>query len=165
SSSASSLPLSFSSSSDISRHFVAFMIASERPCAGHELGLDAELLGGETEAVLRRPLVHTLHLVEDPAGLHHRHPELGIPLALAHPRLRGLLGHRLFPGESGEDLCSPPPPATPRSRCAPASRGRPRSGDWSPTPAPAPSTRSPRRTGSTRGGPCPSCARAGPSGT
>src|SRR4029453_613737 len=96
SSSVSSLPFCVSSSSDISRHFVAFMaVASQRPRAGHELRLDAELLGGEPEAVLGGGLVHALHLVEDATGLHHRHPELGIALALAHAGLGGLLRHRL----------------------------------------------------------------------
>src|SRR5713226_1696231 len=79
------------SSSDISRHFAAFMVASERPHAGHELGLDADFLGGQAESLLSRRLVHTLHLVHDAAGLDHRHPELGVALALAHPGLRGLL--------------------------------------------------------------------------
>src|SRR5215510_12120410 len=48
---------------------------------GHELGLDADLLRGEAEALARRSLVHALHLVHDPAGLHHGDPELGVALA------------------------------------------------------------------------------------
>src|SRR5262245_1662246 len=106
SSSASSLPFWVSSSSDISRHFVAFMVASERPRAGYELGLDAELLCGEPKPVLGRRLVHTLHLVEDASRLDHRHPELGVALPLAHPRLRGLLGHRLVGEDPDEDLAA-----------------------------------------------------------
>src|SRR5712692_3498738 len=92
------------SSSDISRHFAAFMVASERPHAGHELGLDADFLGGQAESLLSRRLVHTLHLVHDAAGLDHRHPELGVALALAHPGLRGLLGHRLVGEDADKDL-------------------------------------------------------------
>src|SRR5262244_1308841 len=71
---------------------------------GHELGLDADLLRGEAEALARRSLVHTLHLVHDPAGLHHGDPELGVALALAHARLCGLLGHRLVREDADEDL-------------------------------------------------------------
>src|SRR4029453_14576970 len=69
--------------------------ASQGPHARHELGLDPDLLGGQTEPLPGRRLVHALHLVEDAAGLDHRHPELRVALALAHPRLRRLLGHRL----------------------------------------------------------------------
>src|SRR5215470_3137039 len=71
---------------------------------GHELGLDADLLRGEAEALARRSLVHTLHLVHDPARLHHGDPELGVALPLAHARLRGLLGHRLVREDADEDL-------------------------------------------------------------
>src|SRR5215831_16571941 len=76
----------------------------ERAGTGHELGLDADLLGGEAETLARRRLVHTFHLVHDPARLHHGDPELGVTLALAHPRLRRLLGHRLVREDANEDL-------------------------------------------------------------
>src|SRR4029077_17495839 len=95
------------SSSDISRHLAAFMVASERPRTGHELGLDPDLLRGQAKPLLGRHLVHALHLVHDPAGLDHRDPELRVALALAHPVLGRLLGHRLFGGSAGER--SPPP--------------------------------------------------------
>src|SRR3972149_5995135 len=108
SSSVSSFAFCESSSPDISRHLAAFMIASERPCPGHELGLDPELLGRQPEAVACRGLVHALHLVEDAAGLDHRHPELGVAFPLAHPGLGGLLGDRLVPGGGGGGVSSPP---------------------------------------------------------
>src|SRR5215471_10194393 len=76
----------------------------ERAGTGHELGLDADLLGGEAETLARRRLVHAFHLVHDPARLHHGDPELGVTLALAHPRLRRLLGHRLVREDANEDL-------------------------------------------------------------
>src|SRR5262249_15411272 len=92
SSSVRSLTFFDSSSLDMPRHLTAFIVPSERPCAGHELGLDADLLGGEAEPLARRRLVDPFHLVEDAPGLHHGDPELGIALAFAHPRLRRLLG-------------------------------------------------------------------------
>src|SRR5215467_10889932 len=49
----------------------------ERAGTGHELGLDADLLSGEAEALARRRLVHAFHLVHDSARLHHGDPELG----------------------------------------------------------------------------------------
>src|SRR5262245_50802238 len=78
--------------------------SSQGPGTGHELGLDADLLRGKAEALARRSLVHALHLVHDPAGLHHGDPELGVALALAHARLCGLLGHRLVREDADEDL-------------------------------------------------------------
>src|SRR5262245_48460408 len=69
--------------------------SSQGSGTGHELGLDADLLGGEPEALARRRLVHAFHLVHDPARLHHGDPELRVALALAHARLRRFLGHRL----------------------------------------------------------------------
>src|SRR6202795_5352529 len=79
----------------------------ERPGAGHELRLDADLLGRQAEALARRWLVHPLHLVHDASGLHHGDPELRVALALAHPRLGRLLGHRLVRKDANEDLASP----------------------------------------------------------
>src|SRR3990172_3245957 len=107
SSSVSSFAFCSSSSPDISRHLTTFMIASERSRPGHELGLDPELLGRQPEPVPGSGLVHTFHLVEDTPWLDHRHPALGITLALAHPGLGGLLGDRLVRGDKNEDL-SPP---------------------------------------------------------
>src|SRR5690349_23715130 len=104
SSSPSSRAFCCTSSSDISRHLAAFMIPSERPRTGHELGLDSDLLGGQAEPLLGRRLIDAFHLVHDPAGLHHRHPELRVALALAHPRLGRLLGHRLVGEDPDEDL-------------------------------------------------------------
>src|SRR5215510_5362128 len=95
-----------SSSLDISRHLTAFMAASQRPRAGHELGLDADLLPGQAEALARGRLVHALHLVQDAARLDHSDPELGVALALAHPRLRRLLRHRLVREDPDEDLAA-----------------------------------------------------------
>src|SRR5262249_38222960 len=46
------------------------------PGTGHELGLDADLLGGEAEALARRRLVHAFPLVHYSARLHHHAPEL-----------------------------------------------------------------------------------------
>src|SRR5215467_2630519 len=114
SSSVNSRTFCSSSSPFMSRHAEAFMRRSKRDCrscqssqgpgTGHELGLDADLLGGEAEALARRHLVHALHLVHDPAGLHHGDPELGVALALAHARFRRLLGHRLVREDADEDL-------------------------------------------------------------
>src|SRR5215510_15610341 len=114
SSSVNSRTFCSSSSPFMSRHAEAFMRRSKRDCrscqssqgpgTGHELGLDADLLRGKAEALARRSLVHALHLVHDPAGLHHGDPELGVALALAHARLRGLLGHRLVREDADEDL-------------------------------------------------------------
>src|SRR5262252_1176259 len=59
----------------------------ERAGTGHELGLDADLLSGEAEALARRRLVHAFHLVHDSARLHHGDPELRVALALADPDL------------------------------------------------------------------------------
>src|SRR6266508_708193 len=106
SSSVRSLTFCSSSSLCISRHLIAFMLASEGPRPAHEPGLDADLLGGQPEPVTGGGLVHALHLVEDAAGLDHGHPELGIPLALAHPGLGGLLGHRLVGKDPDEDLAA-----------------------------------------------------------
>src|SRR5215468_6054996 len=78
--------------------------SSQGPGTGHELGLDADLLRSEAEALARRSLVHALHLVHDPARLHHSDPELGIALPLAHACLGGLFGHRLVREDADEDL-------------------------------------------------------------
>src|SRR5215467_3580936 len=106
SSSVSSRTFCSSSSPFMSRHAEAFMgfCSLQGPGTGHEFRLDADLLRGETEAFARRGLVHALHLVHDPAGLHHGDPELGVALALAHASLRGLLGHRLVREDADEDL-------------------------------------------------------------
>src|SRR5499433_2086895 len=106
SSSVSSRTFCSSSSPFMSRHADAFMDAGslERAGTGHELGLDADLLGGEAETLARRRLVHAFHLVHDPARLHHGDPELGVTLALAHARLRRLLGHRLVREDTNENL-------------------------------------------------------------
>src|SRR2546426_1832458 len=107
SSSVRSLTFCSRSSVSISRHVVGFMPASERPRPRHELGLDADLLRGQPEPLARGGLVHTLHLVENAPGLDHGHPELRVPLALAHPSLGGLLGHRLVGEDPDEDLAAP----------------------------------------------------------
>src|SRR5512144_2587310 len=86
-SSVSSVTLCSSSSLDSSRHFMAFMVSSVRPRARHELGADPDLLRGQPEPLAGGRLVHALHLVQDAARLHHRHPELRVALALAHARL------------------------------------------------------------------------------
>src|SRR5215813_185018 len=106
SSSVSSRTFCSSSSPFMSRHADAFMglCSLQGSGTGHELGLDADLLRGEAEAFARRGLIHALHLVHDPAGLHHGNPELRVALALAHARLRGLLGHRLVREDANEDL-------------------------------------------------------------
>src|SRR5262245_9006749 len=78
--------------------------SSQGSGTGHELGLDADLLGGEPEALARRRLVHAFHLVHDPARLHHGDPELRVALALAHACLRRFLGHRLVREDTNEDL-------------------------------------------------------------
>src|SRR5262245_39338263 len=83
------------------------------PGTGHELGLDADLLGGEAEALARRRLVHAFHLVHDSARLHHGDPELGVALALAHACLRRFLGHWLVRKDANENL---PAPLTLRAR-------------------------------------------------
>src|SRR5262245_16687560 len=89
-----------SSSSDRSRHFAAFIGTRLRsplqtPRSHHELGRDAHLVGRRAERLARHVLGDALHLVQDPARFHHGHPLLGVALALAHPRLRRLLRHRL----------------------------------------------------------------------
>src|SRR4029077_13512343 len=111
SSSVRSFTFCSSSSLCISAHLVAsIVLASEGPRPADELRLDADLLRGQPESVTRARLVHAFHLVEDAARLDDGHPELGIALALAHPRLGWLLRHRLFGGDPGEELCSPPHP-------------------------------------------------------
>src|SRR6266508_767451 len=85
SSSVRSLTFCSSSSLCISRHLIAFMLASEGPRPAHEPGLDADLLGGQPEPVTGGGLVHALHLVEDAAGL---------------------LGHRLVGKDPDEDLAA-----------------------------------------------------------
>src|SRR5215471_12910400 len=106
SSSVSSRTFCSSSSPFMSRHALAFMglCSLQDSGTGHKLGLDPDLLRGEAEALARRSLVHTLHLVHDPSRLHHGDPELGVALPLAHARLRGLLGHRLVREDADEDL-------------------------------------------------------------
>src|SRR5215472_12181274 len=79
----------------------------ERAGTGHELGLDADLLSGEAEALARRRLVHAFHLVHDSARLHHGDPELRVALALAHACLRRLLGHWLVRKDANENLPAP----------------------------------------------------------
>src|SRR5213594_2140262 len=81
--------------------------ALKGPGTGDELGLDADLLRGEPEPFARRRLVHAFHLVHDASRLDHGDPELRVALALAHPRLRRLLRHRLVGENTDEDL----PPA------------------------------------------------------
>src|SRR6516165_6239001 len=68
SSSVSSRTFCSSSSPFMSRHALAFMglCSLQDSGTGHELGLDADLLRGEAEALARRSLVHPLHLVHDP---------------------------------------------------------------------------------------------------
>src|SRR5215470_1930884 len=78
----------------------------ECPGAGHELGLDADLLGGQAKAFARRRLVHALHLVHHAPGFDHGDPELRVALALAHPRLGRLLRHRLVRKDPDEDLAA-----------------------------------------------------------
>src|SRR5215469_17881209 len=79
----------------------------ERAGTGHELGLDADLLSGEAEALARRRLVHAFHLVHDSARLHHGDPELWVALALAHACLRRFLGHWLVRKDANENLPAP----------------------------------------------------------
>src|SRR5215831_7561787 len=79
----------------------------ERAGTGHELGLDADLLSGEAEALARRRLVHAFHLVHDSARLHHGDPELRVALALAHACLRRFLGHWLVRKDANENLPAP----------------------------------------------------------
>src|SRR5690242_10329069 len=117
SSSPSSRAFCCTSSSDISRHLVAFMDPSERPGAGHELGLDPDLLGGQAKALLGGGLVHPFHLVEDAPGLDHRDPELGVALALPHAGLGRLLGDRLVREDADEDLPAPLDAAGQRHSC------------------------------------------------
>src|SRR5215470_3682551 len=98
---------------DLLRELVASHVApldrfhaspSEHSRAGHKLGLDADLLGSEPEALAGSGLVDTLHLVQDPPGLDDGDPEFGIALTLPHPRLRGLFRHRLIREDPDEDL-------------------------------------------------------------
>src|SRR5712691_2400167 len=106
------------SSSDRSRHLAAFIARSSRsrsrraqrsqgPHAGDELGGDAHLLARGAERLARRVLGNALHLVENPPGLDHGHPFLGIALALAHARLRRLLGDGLVRENADPHLAAP----------------------------------------------------------
>src|SRR5882724_156950 len=89
----------------MSIRLVSFMVALlENARTGHELGLDADLLRGEPETLARRRLIHAFHLVHDASRLDHRDPELRVALALAHPRLRRFLRHRLVREDADEDL-------------------------------------------------------------
>src|SRR5512145_3178863 len=108
-SSDSSRTFCLTSSSASSRHFDAFMPsprASEGARPRHELRRDPDLLGGVPERIARDVGGHPLHLVEDAAGLHDGHPLLGIPLALAHARLGGLLRDRLVGKDADPDLAA-----------------------------------------------------------
>src|SRR5437016_1184325 len=51
-------------------------------------------------------LGHALHLVDDPSGLHDRHPFLRVPLALAHPGLGRLLRDGLVGEDPDPDLAA-----------------------------------------------------------
>src|SRR5213593_659999 len=111
-------------SSDSSRHLAAFMhflrsprtagpqpreismAALQAPRPHHELRRDADLVGRRAERLARDVLRHAFHLVEDPARLHHGHPLLRVALALAHPRLRGLLRHRLVGKDADPHLAA-----------------------------------------------------------
>src|SRR5438093_1606015 len=92
-------------------HFAAFIESrlrspSQAARARHELRRDADLVGGGAERLARHVLRHALHLVEDASRLDHGHPLLGVALALAHPRLRRLLRHRLVGEHADPDLAA-----------------------------------------------------------
>src|SRR5919106_4752012 len=60
-----------------------------------ELRLDRELVGGALDGLAGHGLRDPGQLEHDPSGLHHRHPEFGVPLPRAHAGLGRLLRHRL----------------------------------------------------------------------
>src|SRR5919106_547422 len=60
-----------------------------------ELRLDRELVGGALDGLAGHGLRDPGQLEHDPSGLHHRHPEFGVPLTRAHAGLGRLLRHRL----------------------------------------------------------------------
>src|SRR3990172_8026973 len=80
----------------------------EHPLAPNDAGLDRKLVRREVESLFDDVrLDASTDLEEDPARLDERDPLLRVALALAHPRLRGLLRDRLV----GED-------ADPQLSCA-----------------------------------------------
>src|SRR5690348_13525537 len=62
--------------------------------AGHDLGLDRQLLGRTLERRLGERAWHTVELEQDAAGLHARDPEFRRALARAHADLGRLRAHR-----------------------------------------------------------------------
>src|SRR6476661_943428 len=74
--------------------------------APHELRLDRQLLGRETERFLRERLRHAAELEHDAARLHDGDPPFGRALALAHARLRRLLRVRLVGKDVDPDLAA-----------------------------------------------------------
>src|SRR3989440_46332 len=84
-----------SSSFFISRRASGFLRAILALLPLHELRLDGQLGRRQIERLARQIFGDALELEHHAPGLHHGDPSLGVPLALAHPRLRRLLGDRL----------------------------------------------------------------------
>src|SRR5712691_9912338 len=72
----------------------------------HELRLDRQLLAGEPQSFLRQRFGDAGELEHDAARLDDRDPTFGRALALAHPRLGGLLRERLVGKQVDPDLAA-----------------------------------------------------------
>src|SRR6266849_9921559 len=73
-----------------------FAAASLKPSrAGNEFRRDRQLVRRQTHGFSCCRFVYARHLKHDASRLHHRHPLLRSPFALAHARFRRLLGERL----------------------------------------------------------------------
>src|ERR1043165_341406 len=81
--------------------FTSRLLAANHPRLERKLG------GRERERLPGEVLGDAVHLEEDPGRLDHRHPALGIALALPHPRLGRLLGDRLVREDPDPDLAAP----------------------------------------------------------
>src|SRR3954469_1027443 len=80
---------------------------SEHVLAGDDPGLDGQLLDGALEGGLGDVVVGIGQLEQHAAGLHHRHPALGVALARAHAGLGRLLGDGLVREHVDPDLAAP----------------------------------------------------------
>src|SRR2546430_1107688 len=92
----------------ISRRASGFLRAILALLPLHELRLDGQLGRRQIQRLARQILGDALELEHHAPGLHHGDPSLGIPLALAHPRLRRLLGDRLVREQPDPHLASAP---------------------------------------------------------
>src|SRR5690606_15964547 len=82
-------------------------VPSERLLAGHEAGLDGQLLDGALDRGAGHGGIAVGQLEEHAPRLHDRHPALGVALARTHAGLGWLLRHRLVREHVDPDLAAP----------------------------------------------------------